>query len=450
MAKLIKIIVLLLLTTLAFLFFQTRETRNFNEKPKILFTNFHPHSSGGHLPFIKSILTSDLKSEFEFAVAVPETSDIYAACQELGVKIYPCDFPGKFKELPQVWTAFKQLREIYKDYKPDIIHTNGGHDNTLVAWSALLLAKDPVIVRTYHATKTIGKDPYHWLLYDKLIDANMFVSQSAYRLNIEKGGLDVDNVYVVENGVDLDKFAPQEPELSLKSQLNIPDNFFVFGSSAGTSDYKRIDLMIDALTHFPKDAAIRVIVLGHNPERWIAQAKQKNVDHFIHFVGYHEDVRPYCSLFDVGFILSTRVETSSFASREMLAMGIPLISSAFSGLKDNVDDHVNGIFVEPGNVEDIVNAMNTFLNMSPSELAYYKKNARLKAEAKFSSKLQFQAIKNLYYDMLNKSKVVQSNQTAKTPKLSSSIGLYSSSSSIAKSRSSRSSLPVSPAIINPA
>jgi glycosyltransferase involved in cell wall biosynthesis len=156
------------------------------------------------------------------------------------------------------------------------------------------------------------------------------------------------------------------------------------------------------LTLFPKDSPFKVLIVGRNPQPWIEKAKALDVDNFLIFPGFQEDIRPFCSLFDVGFILSTRNESSSFASREMMAMGIPLISSFFSGLKDNVENHINGVFVEPGNAEDVYNAMNFFLKMPHSELQEYRKNARLKAEKAWDSKDQFQAIAKLYNDLLNK------------------------------------------------
>lgn len=377
-------------------------------KPKILLTSHLTQEAGGITTFILSLVQSELNTHFELAVAAPETSDIYKACNQLGIKTYPCTFPFKFKKLTQVLPASKALRDILKEYKPDIIHTSGSHDRSLVTWNALFLEKKPSIVQTFHGVKIISKDPYHWLFYNKLIDVNMFISNSASKINAKKKGLKLNNVCIIENAVDLKKFKPTPKDPTLQEQLGIPKDYFVFGSNAGLQDYKRVDLMLDALTHFPPDSRLKVVLVGRNPQPWIEKAKAMGVDHFLVWTDFQEDVRPFCALFDVGFILSTRIETSSFASREMLAMGIPLISSFFSGLKDNVDNHINGVFVEPGNAEDVYNAMNFFLNMPPSELKEYRKNARLKAERSFDSKIQLHAISNLYNDLLKK-KTIKEN-----------------------------------------
>src|SRR5205814_10648484 len=43
---------------------------------RILLTNFHPHpgGGGGHARYIRTILASDLRKEFEFGVAAPDGS----------------------------------------------------------------------------------------------------------------------------------------------------------------------------------------------------------------------------------------------------------------------------------------------------------------------------------------------------------------------------------------
>lgn len=57
-------------------------------------------------------------------------------------------------------------------------------------------------------------------------------------------------------------------------------------------------------------------------------------------------------------------------------MGKPLISSSFSGLKENVLDGINGFVVQPGNVSDLVFAMKRFLEMKQDTLKRFSERAR--------------------------------------------------------------------------
>jgi len=371
-----------------------------HEKSKVLITNFHPYNSGGHLTFIRSLVTGPLKDEFEFAVACPASSDLYATCQALHIKTYPCHFPSKLRNVFSILTtSFGSFRHIVQEFQPDLIHTNGGADRNIALLSRLFSTHKPPILQTVHWVKVIAPNPINLLIHNHLLSAHLFVSPSAYQMH-QAGGLALKNVWVIENGVDIESFSPRAPDQALRKQLGIPEGYFIFGSNAGLASYKRFDLLLEALTHFPKDAPFRVIALGHNPDSWMEKAKELGVDHFLCLPGFQKDVRPYCSLFDAGFILSTAVEASPYSSREMMAMGIPLIASYYSGLKDNIDDQVNGIFVEPGNVQQIVQAMRKFLEMSPEELVVYREQAHAKAERAFNQKLQMARIKALYIGLL--------------------------------------------------
>lgn len=369
-----------------------------HEKPKILFTNFHDAYSGGHCSFILSLATSPLNQEYEFAVAVPETSDIYRMSKELGIKTYACDFPPILN--PSMMSASSCFRKIVRDFSPDIIHTNGARDRTIAVWNTLFMSERPKIIQMFHNGKALSKGPYSNWLHNKLINAHVFVSDSSYKLYQEKKGLPLNSVHIIPNGIDIEKFKPREKDTLLRKQLGIPEDVLIFGSQAGLSDYKRVDLILEALVRFPPNAPLRVLLVGKDFEKWEEKTKFLGVDNFVCFTGFQPDVIPYCSLFDVGFVLSTRIETCSFAAREMMSMGIPLISSSFSGLKDNIDDHINGILVKPGSAEEVYQAMQFFLQMSPEELSNYRNQARLKSIKSFSAQKQQASIGALYQKLL--------------------------------------------------
>jgi hypothetical protein len=78
---------------------------------KILLTNFHPHQDGGggHARYIRTILQSDLRKDFDFGVAAPEGSGVWATGRELGATTFACPFPGHITEIPQMIGAVRRL-----------------------------------------------------------------------------------------------------------------------------------------------------------------------------------------------------------------------------------------------------------------------------------------------------------------------------------------------------
>lgn len=371
--------------------------------PRVLITNFHPYLGGGHDTFIKSLASSNLKNFFEFALAVPKTSYLFELSKENSFKAFPCDFPSNIKEILKIFGSVKRFINICKEYNPLIIHTNGGADNDIVAWSLLFQRKHFKILRTHHAVRKMPKDPYHQWLYRCAVDRNIYVSQRAKEISQSREGLKIPNSTVIENGVPTDVFKPQQPDLALKKSLKISDEYFIFGSCAGTAGYKRIDLIFKAARDLQKEFKFKIIILGQERDRdhLLNDAICMGLTDTVIYGGFHEDIRRYCSIFDVGFVLSDSVETISYASREMLSMGIPLISSSYSGLKENIEDGINGYLVRPGNYKDVKNRMIDFMQMRRDRLSDFKKHARLKAEKSFCIKKQMDSFLCLYNELIS-------------------------------------------------
>ena len=366
-------------------------------KKRILLTNFHPKGGGGHITYLLSLLNSPLAADYELGVAAPETSRLFQYLKESKWPyVYACDFPAKIKELGQVLKACAKFRAIVAEFKPNVVHVNGGADLSVVLWSHL--GKRPfAIVRTHHAIKALGKDPYHRWIYSGQVQANIYVSESSRRLSQERG-LSPRNSCVIVHGLDLDYYRPAPKNEQVMRTLGLGGGDFVFGSRAGLGPYKRVDLMLEAARKLVDRYRFKIVALGEESQgsRLKEKAKSLGLEEMFVYSGYHKDVRPFISVFDAGFILSDAIETISYAAREMLAMGKPLVSSSFSGLKENVAHGLTGFLVRPGSVDDVVAAMEKFLTMDTGTRSRFEANARSFAEANFDVRSQIESHRELY------------------------------------------------------
>ena len=95
---------------------------------RILVTNFHSRGGGGHIPYIEALTRTPEHSPHIVGVAVPETCRTYKYLTEAGYPhLYACNFPSKIqKELPSIIRSIKVFRKIIEDFKPEIVHVNGG------------------------------------------------------------------------------------------------------------------------------------------------------------------------------------------------------------------------------------------------------------------------------------------------------------------------------------
>ena len=369
---------------------------------RILLTNFHPHAGGGggHARYIRTILRSDLRKEFEFAVAAPDGSGVWRLGAELDAAAFACDFPGHFREIPQMLGAVRRFGRIADEWRPDLVHMNGSRDqNIVVLWKTMARDGTPC-VRTHHAVRRIPNNAYNRYAYRKVIRGHLYVSHSAKNISWAEPSLQPPNSVVVPNGVDVDFWSPRPKDAASLASLGVKGDDFVFGSHAGMGWHKRTDLFLRGAALLMKRGAPRpfkILLRGNDQE--VAESRrvaaEVGIDNVV-YQGYAEDPRGYLSVIDVGFLLSEAIEAVSFAARELMAMGKPLISSNYAGLVENVDDELNGRLVECGDAEGVAEAIDWFLRLAPERLAEVSRNARLKAERVFTVEKQIDGLRRFY------------------------------------------------------
>lgn len=371
-------------------------------RPRVLLTNFHPRDGGGHVTYIRNLCSSELAARCELAIASPPTSTLIRYAREAGIRHYPLEFPGSFKELAGVLASVVRLGAVYRQFPFDLIHANGSRDHRIAAYWKLLTRNPPALLRTRHAVKRVRDDFLHRLLDLKLTAANVFVSQTARALSEGDGALRLTNGRVIANGVDLSLFRPMARDEELARQLGIAPGDLVLGSAAGLGAYKRVDLMLKAIAQDTPARSIKIIVLGDpdSARRLQTLAQSLGLGNRFIYAGQQRDVRRFIALFDVGFVLSDAIETISFAAREMMAMGVPLISSSYSGLVENVEHGVSGLLVRPGDLDEVKQAVERFAAMPLEELARFSAEARRKAEREFSLNTQLDLMDRLYREVL--------------------------------------------------
>jgi len=368
---------------------------------KILLTNFHPHQDGGggHARYIRTVLESALRKDFEFGVAAPEGSGVWATGRALGATTFACPFPGHITEIAQMIGAVRRFDAIRAQWQPDLIHTNGSRDQNIVVLWKKLYGRSTPCVRTHHAVRNIPDNAYNRWAYRTMVQGHIYVGHSARNISWAEGSLRVPNARVIPNGVDVNFWRPAPKDPAFLAKYNVSPAEFVFGSHAGMGAHKRTDLFLHGAALALKRGVRPFKVLLRGNEREIEKSSGlagelglKNVV----YVRYEPDPRGYLSLIDVGFLLSESIEAISFAARELMAMGKPLISSNYAGLVENVDDRLNGRLIECGDAEGVAEAIGWFLELDRAALGEVSRNARLKAERVFSVDNQVREQRRFY------------------------------------------------------
>ncbi|HEY8683760.1 MAG TPA: glycosyltransferase, partial [Rhodanobacter sp.] len=151
----------------------------------------------------------------------------------------------------------------------------------------------------------------------------------------------------VHNGVDIEHFAPWPvPAAREQRRQWVGDRpVLLLGSNAGTASYKGWMDLVEALALLPTALRqqVHLLIAGNPPKAAVRQrVAELELTDQVHLPGLLDDVRPAMAAVDAGFVLSWGVETISFACREMMAMGKPVLVSEYAGLPENIRPDVDG------------------------------------------------------------------------------------------------------------
>ncbi|AOB33668.1 aminopeptidase [Bordetella sp. H567] len=370
---------------------------------KILYTNFHcANGVGGHTSYIARLATA-LAQRHCVHIAAPASSALRRIGSELpGVRTHAQEFPSRLYRLP---AAVRQLNHLLSTQRYDIVHVNGSSDHRLVLLASLTLRKRPKIVLTKHNDHRI-KGTSAWLRIlagtDHVIAVCDHVKRKLARSPYARKG-----VTRVFNGIDTRRFTPaaQASRAAMREkyfQTAMPDRI-VLGSNAGTSDYKGWMYMVRAVAELPRPLRDRfhVAVAGGPPSAAdLEEVRALSMHEHFTYVGDLDDVRPFLAAIDVGFVLSHRTETISFACREMMATGKPVIVTAHSGLPENITPGIDGWIVPPCSATAL-SALLKALESGAHDIARMGAAARTKAVREFGIEPFIDGTEHVYLGLMN-------------------------------------------------
>ncbi|MBN3758816.1 glycosyltransferase family 4 protein [Paraburkholderia sp. Tr-20389] len=356
---------------------------------KILLTNFHNGRGGGHDTYVVSIARA-LAGRHEVVVGAPKSSRLLQHARAVSnIRALPMEFPAKLKELGRFVGAIRELRALLERERFDVVHMNGSPDHRLVMLATMFASfKRPYFVYTKHNTIRVKRDFMTKLKARRATHHVIAVSKPAAKLL--EGSVYADcGMSVIANGVDIDFYAPFDDALAARKREALLGEAhagkLVVGTITGFDWYKGTMDMVAAVAALPEALRKRVVlvVVGTEPDDEQREVIESlNMSDNLLVTGFTDDVRGYVATFDAGFMVSYAVESSSFACREMMSMGRPVLVTRYASLPDNVDDGVDGWIVEPRDTHAMIVRLQAML-ANRSRLPAMGRSARAKAEREF-------------------------------------------------------------------
>ena len=345
---------------------------------KILYTNFHPGNGGGHSTYLMALLRGHPKT-FQVSIACPAESELYKKAEKEGFETYGINFPGKIKEIRDIYRSLVKLRSIIKRGAFTHIHVNGSPDHRLIMYTLLTtdLPSKPKVVFTKHNNLSVKKNILSRMRYRYFSDQIITVCDYL-RYEFQSFGISAARIHHVANGVDTKHFSgPTSPaqKNAIRSSLNLPKEKIILVSCAGTALHKGWQFLIKALNQISGNEFV-VVVLGPQPSDEKISSLGLDTSQAI-FPGQISDIKPYLHASDIGFVLSTSIETVSFACREMMSCGLPCIVSDTGCLPENISKDT-GWVTRAGNHEDIIHVLQGISSLDLYNMGVSARNRALK------------------------------------------------------------------------
>ena len=309
-----------------------------------------------------------LESEAAFEYLLQENDIDYTILENMNRSINPLK---DFK-------AFVEIRNIIKDFKPDIVHTHASKSGALGRLAAISL-KVPIILHTFHGHvfhSYFGKlKTYIYILIERFLakksSAIIAISElQKNELTRDFNICDSNKISVIPLGFDLEKFQIKCSE----QRQNFRDEFLVnaddicIGIIGRLTPIKNHDFFIRAIkktlvkTNYP----VKFFIIGDGEEKvnlmnlsyelglTYSSDTQKRPKALIHFTSWRSDMTKVYAGLDIVALTSLN-EGTPVTLIEAQAANKPIVSTDVGGVRDILEEGVTGLLSPPNDMESFVN-----------------------------------------------------------------------------------------------
>ncbi len=295
-----------------------------------------------------------------------------------------------------------RLTRMLKEMRVSVLHTHlfeCGLVGRLAAW----LAGVPVIIVHEHG-KTLWKKWYHRLFERVAIhrtDLRIAVSKDIMRLRLEHEKTPPSKIRVVFNVVDPDMFEVDDRRRHQKRQELGLDDSFVVGTVGRLIEAKAYDLLLEVARQVCNvKPDVRFVLVGDGP--LAAQLENLRQDlglaDKVLMLGQRSDIPEIMAAIDL-YIITSRREGLPVTLIEAMMAGKTIVSTAVGGIPDTLSHNEDGIIVEPGNKDALVEAILKVMD-DPETMQRLGTHARTTAVVRYAPGEVLGQLETIYEDLL--------------------------------------------------
>jgi glycosyltransferase involved in cell wall biosynthesis len=202
-------------------------------------------------------------------------------------------------------------------------------------------------------------------------------------------GTNAQEVVVIYNGVNLNRFTPSTKTNEMKKRFEIPSENKVITIVAHLIPEKGVDYFLEAAKLLlASEKALTFLVVGKGilQEKLLDLTNRLGINKNVRFLGLRDDTDEILRETDVFVCPSVWNEAFGCVIAEAMGCGMPVIASRMGGIPELVEDGVTGILIPPARAEEMAKAISTLLQNNELALSMGRAG-RKRAEEYFDIKM---------------------------------------------------------------
>ena len=259
--------------------------------------------------------------------------------------------------------ALKKIKEIIKEFKPDIVHTHAAKAGAL-GRKAAYDCKVPVIVHTFHGHVFHSYfSKYKTELYRQIEKRLAKRSTGIIAISdIQKNELtDIyriakkDKVEVIQLGFDLNPFQENlvEKRKKTREEYNLTDDQIAIAIIGRLAPIKNHDLFLESIKLVQKETKQNLVffIVGDGDQKKVIEDNisnlKKEIEIDIRMTSWIKDIKTFNAGMDI-ICLTSDNEGTPVSLIEAQACNIPIVSTDVGGVRDIVSENETG-YISPKN-----------------------------------------------------------------------------------------------------
>ena len=287
---------------------------------------------------------------------------------EVSVSTYPL-----FEYPPYDLALATRMAEVADFYSLDLLHVHYAipHSVSALLASQMLAARGRRLpfITTLHGTDItlVGLDPSYLPITRFGIEQSHGVTAiSGHLRDRTREAFEITSeIEVIRNFVNCDVYV-RKPDLVTAMRPSFADSKeHLFVHLSNFRPVKRVQDVIEVFARVSRALPARLMLIGDGPDRSLAEqlALRHNVQGRIHFLGKQDNVNELLPLADL-MIMPSQMESFGLAALEAMACGVPAIATRVGGVPELIDDQINGLLFDVGDIESMAAAAISLLNDS--------------------------------------------------------------------------------------